>query len=292
MPPADGAGDLQRSDVVAWQDEPVGLEEIVGPPLDQRVVRRQFAGPAVGAQRAHDVGQLAVVAEHHAAFHRRDVMREEKAEGVEATERPGLPATELGIHRFAIVLDEVEAMTVGEIPDHVQRARIAEDADPDDQARARRQRLGQLRDVHVERLQFDIDEAQLQPVLLQRVIGGAPGNGRDDHLVAALQRPVLLEEQRGHGNQVCRGARVGHHRVLAAEIAGELVLESLYLLAHGQAARGEHAMNRLDLLIVPGGSGKRIEHRRLFVRTGRGTRDRLSPRPSLGRVARGAHRVG
>ena len=182
-------------------------------------------------------------------------------------EGAGLAAVKLGIDRFAIVLDEIEPALVGETAHHVERRRIAEDADADDRARARPHGRLELAGVHVEGIELDIDDLELEPVLLQRMISGGPRDGRHDHLVAALQRPVLLVEQRGDGEQVGGGAGVHHHRIFASVIGGERRLERGDVWAHGEPARSDDALDRFDLLGAPGADGKLVKHIGVRLRT-------------------------
>ena len=142
------------------------------------------------------------------------------------TEGAGLAAAKLGIERLAVVLDEIEPALVGETAHDVERRRIAEDADADDRARTRPHGRLELAGVHVDGIERDVDDLELEPVLLQRMIGGGPRDRRHDHLVAALQRPLFLVEQRRDGEQIGGGTGVRHHRIFAAVIGGERGLES------------------------------------------------------------------
>ncbi len=101
-------------------------------------------------------------------------MREEKAERADVAEGAGFFAAQFGVERLAIVFEEIQAVVVGEGAYDVQRRRITEDGNGDDGLGFRAQRRLQLGGVDVERVQFYIDEAEFQPVLLQRVIGGGP----------------------------------------------------------------------------------------------------------------------
>ena len=115
------------------------------------------------ANRPREVIDLRVVGHQQPAFHRRNVMREERAERVDVAERAARPAVQAGAHRLAVVFEEVEAVRVAERAHHVERRRIAEDADRDDHPRARRQRRLELRHVHVERLQSTSTNRSLSP---------------------------------------------------------------------------------------------------------------------------------
>src|SRR3546814_4129369 len=54
----------------------------------------QVAGPAMRAQRQHDLAQFLVISRNQAAFHRRDMVREETTEAAHDTECPGLFSSE------------------------------------------------------------------------------------------------------------------------------------------------------------------------------------------------------
>src|SRR3546814_18925300 len=62
----------------------------------------QVAGPAMRAQRQHDLAQFLVISRNQAAFHRRDMVREENTEAVHDTECTGLVSSEGSTHGFEI----------------------------------------------------------------------------------------------------------------------------------------------------------------------------------------------
>ena len=113
-------------------------------------------------------------------------------------------AVEFGIQRFAVVFQKIQAVFVGERPDGGQVGRVAENGNGDDGPGLGRQGVLQGAGVDVEGLKLYINEAELEPVLLQRVVGSGPGNRRHDDLVTALQRLLFLMEQGGDGDQVGR----------------------------------------------------------------------------------------
>ena len=76
-------------------------------------------------------------------------------------ERTGLAVAELGIHRFAIVLDEIHAALVGKAPHHIERCRVAEDADAYDRSGARPHGGFELAHIHVDGIELDVDDFQL-----------------------------------------------------------------------------------------------------------------------------------
>ena len=216
--------------------------------------------PAVGAHRLHELEQLAIICRHHAAFHGRDVVREERAESRKMAERPGFLAAELGVHGFAVVFDEIQAALVGEPPHDIQSRRIAENADAQDGAGPRSDGRFELAAIHIDGLKLDIHDLELETVLLQRMVGGGPGNCRHDHLIAALQRAIFLIEERGHGEQVGGRSGIHHHRVLALVIGGKSFLESRYICADGEAARGDDALDRVNFFRAPGTRCQLVKH--------------------------------
>ena len=223
------------------------------------------------AHGAAELEELALVRRHHPALDGRDVVRVEKAEGRDVAEGPGLPAGELGVHRFAIVLDEVEAVAVGRGAHDVEGRRVAEDADADDRARALPDRALEHRHIHVERLELDVEDLELQSVLLQRVIGRGPGDRRHDHLVAARERALLLVAERRDRDEVGGRAGIDHDAVLAPMIGGEGLFEARHLRPHGEAVGRDHALDRRDLLRSPGAGRQIVEHRaRLLLALPRG----------------------
>ena len=225
---AHGARQLQRASVVAREDEAVRLVEVVGAPLVNRRVIWKVPGPAVRAQRARQMSELGVVGGDNATLHRRDVVREEGTERVDVTERAARLPAERGSHRLAVVLQQVEAVAIAECSQHVEGARIAEDADGNDHARARGQRSRKLRHVDVQRVQIDVNEAEPQPVLLQRIVRGRPRNRGDDDLITSLQGSLLLVEECGDSHQVGRRSRADHQRVLDAELPREVLFKLLH----------------------------------------------------------------
>ena len=58
--------------------------------------------------------QFLVFGEDHPAFHGRDVVREEETEGVYRAESAGFAVCKLGVHRLAVVLEQIEAVPVAQ----------------------------------------------------------------------------------------------------------------------------------------------------------------------------------
>ena len=254
--------ELERADVVPRHDESVGLEERVVVPLAlvHDGVGRHVARPSVIADCSREVIDFNVVRNQQPALHRRYVMRVEGAERVDVAERAAQAAVQAGAQRLAVVLEHDEVVCVAERPDSIQRSRVAENAHRDDHPRARREGGFEIRHVHVERVQLDVDEPQLQAVLLKRVKRRGPRDGRHDDFVAALQRSRRPVEQRRHADEVRGRSRVDHHRVLHAEARRKRVLEQPNLLAHGEAAAAQHALHRVELFLSPACARKLVGH--------------------------------
>ena len=207
-----------------------------------------------GAGKAVD---FRIVGQQHAALAGGDVVREEEAEGAHMAEGAGLLAAQFGVEGLAIVLHEPKAVFVREGAYHVQRRRVAEDGNADDGPGLRRQGFLERPGVHIHGIQFDVHEPEPEPVLVQRMIGGGPGNRRHDDLVASLERPLLDVEQAGHGHQVGRRAGIDHHRVTPPVVIGESALEGRHLRAHGIAAAIHHPGDG-GAFFVPPGIGRQI----------------------------------
>src|SRR5437016_350844 len=136
--------------------------------------------------------QLQIISQNDATFNRRDVMRKKEAKGIHGSERAGLAASNLGVHRFTIVFEQVKAVLPSEFLDDVQRGRVAQDTHGDDHTSLWSQSTLQLPHVHIQSLQLDVDESQLESVLLERMKRGTPRDRGNNHLICALQRPVFF----------------------------------------------------------------------------------------------------
>src|SRR4051812_7983206 len=140
-------------------------------------------------------------------------MGEERAECVDVAERAAEPAVETGARRLAVVLEQVQVVPVAELANAIERGRIAQYADRDHHARARRQGGLELRYVEIERVELDVDEAQLETVLLQRMVRRRPRQRRHNDFVAALQRAFALMKKRGDADEIRGRSRVHHDGV-------------------------------------------------------------------------------
>src|SRR5262249_41208396 len=132
------------------------------------------------------------------------VMRKEEAERIQLAESTRLAACNLRIHRFAIIFEEIQPMCASKVLDDVQRRRIPKDAGCNNHSSPGSQSTLQLADIDVQRVQFDIHEPKLQPILLKRMKRGAPGNGRNDDLIAPLKRPVRFIKETRDRNEIRR----------------------------------------------------------------------------------------
>ena len=157
---------------------------------------------------------------------------------------------------------KIEAVRVAERAHDVERRRVAEDADGHHHPRPRRQRRFELRHVHVQRVELDVDEPQLQPVLLQRMEGRRPRDGRHDDFVAALQRPVA---RRGTAPRRRPGSPTSPSspspRASTPNLRGERLLEAADVLAHREpAARAATRAIASSSSWSPGRAGQVVEH--------------------------------
>ena len=139
---------------------------IVTAPFEEGGIRRQVARPAVSAQRTQQVMELEIIRQNDATLHSGNVVREEETKRVEVAEGPGLAAVQFGIHRLAVVLDQVQPVLPGEPFQHVQSRRIAQNADGHNGAGAWRERALEFTHIHVEGRKLHVEEAQLESILL------------------------------------------------------------------------------------------------------------------------------
>ena len=257
------SGELERAHVIARHDESIGLEERIIVGTANRFgwrIRRNIASPAVIANRAREMIQLGVVCDQQSSLHRRDVMGVKGTEGVQVAERPAPLAIQCCAQRLAVVLEQNQIVRVAKRANLVERGRVAQDAHRHDHARARRERCLELRRIHIERVELDIDEPKLQSVLLQRMKRRRPRDGGNDDLVAALKRALRSITECGNTDQVGRRAGIHHHRVLHAERLGERLFEAAHLLAHRKASAGDDAIDGVKLLRSPARARELVGH--------------------------------
>jgi hypothetical protein len=201
-----------------------------------------------------------IVRDQQPSFHRRDVMGVEGAEGVDVAEGSAEPPVQARAHGLAVVLEQDQVVRVAKRPNAIERGRVAQNADRDDHPGTRSERGFQPGDIHVQRLELDINESQLQPVLLQRVERGRPRDRGDDHFITPLQRPGRAVEQRRNADEIRRRSRVDHDRVFHAESGGEGVLERADTIAHREAAASHHVLHRVELFVPPARTGQLVCH--------------------------------
>ena len=101
-------------------------------------------------------------------------------------------------------------MGIGDAQKATEVVGVAEQVDGEDGLRARPDRgVGEV-EVHVEGVDVDVDETQLEAVLLKRVVGGRPGDRGHENLVARVQIDLGVEH-RGRDRDEIRAATRVHH---------------------------------------------------------------------------------
>ena len=151
-------------------------------------------------------------------------------------------------------------MLPSEFLDDVQRGRVAQDTHGDDHTSLGSQSTLQLPHVHIQSLQLDVDESQLESVLLERMKRGTPRDRGNNHLICAFERPVFFIKQRREGDEIGGRSGIRHHSVTHSEISRELLLKGSYLFAHGQTSAVHRPANGFDLFWPPRRGCKFIEH--------------------------------
>ena len=89
----------------------------------------------MSTQRQQHQMQLFVVCNDHAAFHRGDVVAEERAEAAHDTKSAGMFAIVSSSQRFAIVLNKDNVATTDDLLNASEIVRIAQQVDGHDRAR-------------------------------------------------------------------------------------------------------------------------------------------------------------
>ncbi len=201
---------------------------------------------ADGLQVALEQG---VVGEHRAALAHGDVVGGVEAQRAHVAEGARQAPVVGGAERIAAVLHDPQVVPPGQGQHRVQVEGIAQGVGEHDGAGLLAHRGFQLRGVHVAGGQLHVHEHRHQPVEQHRVHRGGKAGGHGDHLVTGPQGPLAQGRrgQRGHGQQVGRGARVGGERVLAAQERLQPLLEGGVEAPGGQpeVQRGVHQRGQL-----------------------------------------------
>jgi hypothetical protein len=194
----------------------------------------------VEAQHAHAVGDVAVAQEHHAGVaHRRQVLAGEERERRRVAERPDRAAVATGAVRLRRVLDQREAVPVGDLAERRQVGGLAAQVDGDDGPGALGDRRVDRGRVDVERCGIDVGEHRPGARAGNRLGGGIERVGRADHLVAgADHQPLEGQDQRV-------GAVRDRDRLGRAEGGGDLLLERAHVRAEDEPARVDHVAGGL-----------------------------------------------
>ena len=220
-----------------------GRLNLVQPRVEPDLLEGALVAGAVKPQQPHAFGQVGVRGGNGAAVaQRRQILGGEERERRDISDRPGRPALVGGAERLRRVLDQRQAVAVGQLAERRQVDRLAEQVHDHDRSSAiGDRRLDGVR-VEVERVGSDVDEHR---------DCADPGDGlsrreervrRGDHLVAGA-----------HPNRFqCQQQRVGAvgdaHRVGGAELRRHLLLEPAHLRAEDKATGVDHVVDRrLDL---------------------------------------------
>ena len=148
------------------------------------------------AERAQTLGEGVVVGQHHAALTGRDQLVGVEAEGAQRPEAAAAPprrargrATRevFGAVRFGGVLDDREAVRLGELEHRVHVDRVAVDVDGHDRPRARADPRRDLDPIHAPRLRIAVDEHGYGARVQHRADARDDRERRQDHLVARLE---------------------------------------------------------------------------------------------------------
>ena len=256
----DGPGDLRRPDVVSRQDEAERLVEVAARVLLHEGVRpRQVAGPAVGAKAEQQMVKLLVVGDADAAFHGRDVVAEEGAEGTDPAERPRGPAAEPRAQGLAVVLQQ------GDRPPLQQPATAAKSLGLPRRLAAKTTSTSSSRArSSPARSKFRVSGStstnrSIETVLAERIIGRRPRHRRHHGNPAGPRERFARVEQGGDGQQVGRGAAVDHDGEPGADHLREVGLEGADLVAHGGPAALDHGDRRGPFGVAPGVGRQGIE---------------------------------
>jgi hypothetical protein len=146
--------------------------------------------------------------------------------------------------RLARILDQREAVRRGDLAQRFELARVAEDVDGDDRARARRDgRLDRGR-VEVERVGIDVGEHRRRALVDEAVGRRGERIGRGDALVTGA-------DARDVAQQVQTGRAVGDgRRVRRADERGERLLELLDPRPERQPPRAQGLEDELLVALV------------------------------------------
>src|SRR5215217_8744818 len=96
-------------------------------------------------------------------------MRVERAERIDVTKGAARFPVQVGPERLAVVFEQDQIVRVAKRANLIECRWIPENAYGDDHSCARRERRVESRDIHVERVELDVNEPKLQPILLQRM---------------------------------------------------------------------------------------------------------------------------
>src|SRR5207249_1926951 len=167
-----------------------------------------------------------------------------EGEGREMAVRAERAALVLGAEGFTSVLDERKSMSLGQLPQRIELARIAEDVDSEDRAGAvsdgglRRSR------VEVQRTRVDVREHGPRALVEEAVGRGDEGERRRHNLVSGA------DSGQSDGEVKPRGAARDARRVSRADALCKELLEAVERRAERERTRAQHLEHELLLALA------------------------------------------
>ena len=194
------------------------------------------------AETSQPVGDLPVPRDHRPAVARGEVLRRVEREHGGLGEIPGAHAVPLDLDAVRGVLDDEEAVLIGEGPQRLHVGELSVQVNGEDPDRARTDCGADGGGIHEPRRRLHVDELRLRAQVENGARGRRERHRRGDDLVAGADVERPEREQKPHRARV--GADdVGRDRAFAStnEEASELLLERRDLRPEGQKERVEDA---------------------------------------------------
>ena len=163
-------------------------------------------------------------------------MRGVERKGGQIAKSPGQPSLEARAQSVAVVLDQPQAVLLGQALDAGHIPRISQGVGQNDGPGARSDGLGDPFGQGVVAADVHVDEYRNQAVLHDGRNRGREGRRRGDDLVAGMQlaRAQLGRSESRDRDQIRRGAGVHHQDIAQAEVVGQAGFEIL-----GEAPGGQ-----------------------------------------------------
>ncbi len=246
---AAGNAGAQREDLVelfelADPDRSVNVIEPVVEAESRMLEPAAVIGAPLIAERAQQSPRLFGVRRDHPALAGGDLLVRIEGERRVDPVRTDRLALVLGAEGLARILDEHEAVLVGDRAQLVELARVAVDVDADDRLRARRHSCFDGRGVHVQRARVDVGKDGCPAFLDEAVRRRRERVRRRDHLVAGL-------DARDDAEQMQSG-RAGRNRggVRRTRACGKEFLEAVDRRPEREPAGAHHLEDELFLALV------------------------------------------